>query len=61
MPKADEYNRKLFRAEIKLHAGIYNRNRALFEEGLQDCKTHTMAFFDMFENDETLTPNALFA
>ena len=46
-------NRKVFLAEINLFAGIHNQNRAMFEKGLRDWKTHTMACFDELENDET--------
>ena len=42
-------------AEIKILAGIHNQNRALFEKGLRDWKTHTMAYFDQFEDDENFT------
>ena len=48
-------NKKLFLAEIKIFAGIHNQNRALFEKGLRGWKTHTMACFDEFENDENIT------
>ena len=48
-------NRKVYFAEIKIFAGIHNQNRALFEKGLRDWKTNTMACFDEFENDGNLT------
>ena len=48
-------NRKVYPAEIKIFAGIHNQDRALFEKGLRDWKTNTMACFDEFENDENLT------
>ena len=40
IPKAKTTHRKVYHAEIKLHAGILNQNRALFEEGLRDWQTH---------------------
>ena len=46
-------NRKVFLAEINLFAGIHNQNRTMFEKGLRDWKTSTMACFDELENDET--------
>ena len=46
-------NKKLLLAEIKIFAGIHNQNRALFEKGLRNWKTSTMACFDELENDET--------
>ena len=46
-------NRKVFLAEVNLFAGIHNQNRAMFEKGLRDWKTSTMACFDELENDET--------
>ena len=46
-------NRKVHLAEISLFAGIHNQNRAMFEKGLRDWKTSTMACFDELENDET--------
>ena len=46
-------NRKVFLAETNLFAGIHNQNRAMFEKGLRDWKTSTMACFDELENDET--------
>jgi hypothetical protein len=46
---------KVYFAETNLFAGIHNQNRALFEKGLRDWKTNTMACFDEFENDENLT------
>ena len=48
-------NRKVYFAEIKIFAGIHNQNRALFEKGLRDWKTHAMAYFDQFEDDENFT------
>ena len=46
-------NRKVYLAETNLFAGIHNQNRAMFEKGLRDWKTSTMACFDELENDET--------
>ena len=46
-------NKKVHLADIKIFAGIHNQNRAMFEKGLRDWKTHTMACFDELENDET--------
>ena len=46
-------NKKVYLADIKIFAGIHNQNRAMFEKGLRDWKTHTMACFDELENDET--------
>ena len=49
-------NKKVHLADIKIFAGIHNQNRAMFEKGLRDWKTHTMACFDELENDETEDP-----
>ena len=48
-------NKKVHLADIKIFAGIHNQNRAMFEKGLRDWKTHTMAYFDQFEDDENFT------
>ena len=45
----------MFYAEIKIFAGIHNQNRDLFEKGRRDWKTYIMVFFDMFEDDGSLT------
>jgi len=55
MPDQRMPNRRKVLAEIKINAGIHNQNRALFEKGLHDWKTHTMAYLDMFEDDENFT------
>ena len=55
MPDQRMPNRRKVLAEIKIFAGIHNQNRALFEKGLHDWKTHTMAYLDMFEGDENFT------
>ena len=54
MPDQMPERRKVL-AEVKIFAGIHNQNRALFEKGLRDWKTHTMAYFDQFEDDENFT------
>ena len=54
MPDQMPERRKVL-AEVKIFAGIHNQNRALFEKGLRDWKTHTMAYLDMFEDDENFT------
>jgi hypothetical protein len=55
MPDQCMPNGRKVLAEIKILAGIHNQNRALFEKGLRDWKTHTMAYLDMFEDDENFT------
>ena len=52
MPDQMPERRKVL-AEVKIFAGIHNQNRALFEKGLRNWKTSTMACFDELENDET--------
>ena len=52
MPDQMPERRKVL-AEVKIFAGIHNQNRAMFEKGLRDWKTSTMACFDELENDET--------
>ena len=55
LPDPTNANARKVLAEIKILAGIHNQNRALFEKGLRDWKTHTMAYFDQFEDDENFT------
>ena len=55
LPDPTNANARKVLAEIKILAGIHNQNRALFEKGLRDWKTNTMACFDEFENDGNLT------
>jgi len=55
MPDQRMPNGRKVLAEIKIFAGIHNQNRALFEKGLRDWKTHAMAYFDQFEDDENFT------
>jgi hypothetical protein len=52
MPDQCMPNGRKVLAEIKILAGIHNQNHALFAKGLRDWKTHTMAYFDQFEDED---------